>query len=41
MAFLLGPDGREILSRNFQPPLTPAAADDPAKLPNDLRRLVK
>jgi molybdate/tungstate transport system substrate-binding protein len=41
LTFLLGGDGQQILSRNFQPPLVPPTADQADNLPGDLRRLVK
>jgi molybdate/tungstate transport system substrate-binding protein len=41
LTFLCGPDGRQILARNFQPPLDPPTADQANNLPGDLRRLVK
>ena len=38
--YLLGPEGRDILSRNFQPPI-PATCDNVTRLPDTLRSRVK
>jgi molybdate/tungstate transport system substrate-binding protein len=39
--FLLGEEGRAIMKRNGQPPITPALASDPARLPSELREGVR
>jgi molybdate/tungstate transport system substrate-binding protein len=41
MQFLFGPEGQQVLTENFQPPLLPPEADDKAKIPDDIRSLVK
>ncbi len=40
VAFLLGPEGQRILQQNGQPPIAPAVADHPEKMPDTLRPLV-
>ena len=37
-AFLLGPEGRRILTADHQPVLTPPVLDDPAAAPEEVRR---
>jgi molybdate/tungstate transport system substrate-binding protein len=39
--YLLGPEGRQTLNDNSQPPLVPAQADHAGKIPNSLMSLVK
>ena len=41
VAFLLGPEGRRILSRAGQPPIVPPRASGPDPLPPLLARLVR
>ena len=41
LEFLLGPDGHQILSENYQPALVPAEADDTNKMPAEMRLLIK
>ena len=38
LEFLLGPDGREILNKNYQPPLTPPVCDNTGRVPEGLGR---
>ncbi|MDD5288389.1 MAG: tungstate ABC transporter substrate-binding protein WtpA [Dehalococcoidales bacterium] len=41
LTFLLGPEGQEIMKRNYHPPLSPAMVDNKDKLPPELQKLVK
>jgi molybdate/tungstate transport system substrate-binding protein len=41
LAFVLGSEGRQILMDNFQPPLIPPEADNPARVPNNLMDYIK
>lgn len=41
LEFLLGSDGQRILTENYQPPLTPARADDLTRVPAALRPLLR
>jgi len=40
LRFLLSPEGQAIMAENGQPPIVPAIASDPTKLPEELRELV-
>jgi hypothetical protein len=37
---MLGPKGQEILENCGQPPIVPAIASDPMKLPEELKKFV-
>jgi molybdate/tungstate transport system substrate-binding protein len=39
-AFLLGPEGRKVISENFQEPIAPALVPDPTKVPPELSEFV-
>jgi molybdate/tungstate transport system substrate-binding protein len=41
LSFVLGSEGRQILQNNYQPPLIPAEADNPERVPNNLVSLIK
>jgi molybdate/tungstate transport system substrate-binding protein len=41
LEYLVGPEGQQIFSENYHPPLTPAEADDISKVPAALRPLLK
>jgi molybdate/tungstate transport system substrate-binding protein len=41
IGYLLGPEGREVLNRNFQPPLIPASCDNTSRLPDSLRSMFR
>ena len=41
IAFLLGADGRRVLSEAYQPMLSPARADNPVGIPPELKTLVE
>lgn len=40
LKFLLGPRGQAIMAENGQPPIVPAIASDPMKLPQELKQFV-